>query len=219
MRKEVAEQIARKMASPNSVFSRPPVNHKLPAPAATGKVGKSGAILKIRKHPQWRDIHADIIMELMSARAICEKYNLRTDQGNMPLMAILKHRKRIRDTFPSMFGAGFEEIRREHLQLMAEDGIKRTQQMATEQFEMAKVATDEDGRVVPEFEAMAEGTRLYLAATAKMMEIAKPPAVDPGEQRTQVNTNITLMALPKQEGVPQRALPAPAQHVIEGSRA
>lgn len=210
MRENVAQQI--ESATGQAVARKKPKEAVLPVPVSTGRRGKSGAILMMRAHPRWKDIHADIIVGDKSPWKICEEYDLRTSFGNYAVAAVLKHRRRLHDKFPTLFGRTFEQVSNEVLVKEVTRSIQHAQAMAQTTFELAsqqvrEVKVGKKIKVIssPDFGTMGESQRNYLAATAKLHELATPPAEEVQQKGPQYNTQITLMALPKQEGVPQRA--------------
>lgn len=173
---------------------------------------------KISDHPRWSEIHMAIVTSNSPASVICQHFDLRNRHGLYAISQVLAYRSKIRQKFPELF-ASLEEMERKALVQEYIEGIRSSMSLAEDTRGLARA----DKRSIrvgkelvevdsPNFVNMLEAEKVRMAALDKLgavvgMNVNQQP--QSAQQVTQHNTKITVLSMPKQEGVPLRALPMP----------
>lgn len=174
-------------------------------------------IQKLHEHPQWADIQTDIVSSLLSAPAICRKYNLRTQHGGYAITQILGYRAKIREKYPNLYAALGEmeqkALLHEYTELVRSSVAlaQDTRLMAADRKLIVGKKGEEKVIDAPDFMAMLGAEKNQMDALDKFREIVGvglPQPIQVNQSNTVNHNKLTLMAMPKQQGVGQRALPA-----------
>lgn len=173
---------------------------------------------KISDHPRWSEIHIMIVTSNSPASVICQHFDLRNRHGLYAISQVLAYRTQIRQKFPELF-ASLEEMERKALVQEYVEGIRSSMALAEDTRGLARL----DKRSIrvgkemvqvdsPNFVSMLEAEKVRMAALDKLgavVGMGVNQQVQSPQQVTQHNTKITVLSMPKQDGVPLRALPMP----------
>jgi hypothetical protein len=166
----------------------------------------------LKRHVRWPEIHADIVTSSLTPREICEKYDLRTESGSLAVLRVSKYRKEVLEKYKDIFAAA-NELEQQAIRGEVLGKIRHVFDAAAQGHELAKSQKTLIGRGknvtlvdAPDFSAMKEQQDSMLNAGTRLAELAgisgKAPAQAPMYQD---NRQVTILALPKQDGVSSRA--------------
>jgi len=164
----------------------------------------------LKNHPCWPQIHEAVVLNDMSAREICQKFEVKTASGNLAIVAVLEYNKRLREKHKALFETAdrliLERLREEYLAGIRSNVLKAQSDhdvAMNHRIPVKKGSSETIAR--PDFVAarsFLDAEKEGLSKLGDVLGIGQP--LPPQIQQNNDNRQITLMSLPK--SVPSRPI-------------